>query len=218
MRQESLQRSVTPPTPRDRPAPIPPVPPTPTKVDNTWGWMIFWIFVAFIGIIIFSVYLVLTEYPVELDNQYPMDYHTVDERYNDLQEMSREFDRRYQFAFLGDTSEGVNRWRFSLQDQQGHPISGADIRLLVTREATTTQDIDLGALPYVDGYYETEFNLPAGGTWLLNMNLYVKELQVARQFVVRIPVGDDKSAEERAINARERVELLRQKQTEMSGQ
>jgi nitrogen fixation protein FixH len=147
-----------------------------------------------------------------MDNQYDMNYHSVDEQYNDLMEMSREFDRRYDFVWSGKKQLGPNQWRFSLRDKQGNSISSAEVRLLVTREATTKQDIDLGALPYVDSYYIAELDVPAAGTWLLNMNLLVKDLRVNRQFIMDLPATTaQKTDAEKLINARKRIEALESK-------
>ena len=181
------------------------------KPDNRWAWGISIVFLIFIALIILTVKIASVDYPVEMDNHFRQDYHYVDANINELQIMSDEFDAQgLKLHFPEQLKLGANSFSFLLQDSSGEPVRDAALHLLVTREATTQDDIDAGLLVYRNGKYHAEpVELSQPGIWILNVEVKLAELSIIRKSHLTIPFSKDfKSPQTRRVNARARKASL----------
>jgi len=181
------------------------------KPDNRWAWGISIVFLLFTAFIIWTVKIATVDYPVEMDNHFRQDYHYVDANINELQLMSAEFDAQgFKLHFPEQLKLGTNRFSFLLQDSHGKPVKDASLHLLVTREATTQDDIVAGALIYRNGKYHAEsVELSQPGIWILNVEVKLAELTIIRETHLNIPISKKfKSPMTRKVNARARKASL----------
>ncbi|MDT8445764.1 MAG: FixH family protein [bacterium] len=155
---------------------------------NYWPWAILALFGGMVLSVSMVINLSLTHARVELDNQYPYDYHQVDDRFAELEQMARDFSQQsYALEPVGLPQLGSNAPQLRLS-RLGEPVAQAQIQALWTRPATTKADQSLGQAVYVDGLYRFEPQaLSQGGCWHLNTYVQVGGLEVARQFVYYLP-------------------------------
>ena len=174
--------------------------------DNTWAWGITIAIVLFIGLIILTVKIAMVDYPVEMDNQYRESYQYIDANYNELLKMSREFDSQgYQLLFPNQIQLGENQWKFTLKDKSGNSISDAELILLISREATTVDSIDVGKLEFKNGHYVSgNISINSPGFWELILQIKLGDLKLTRKTLLEIPISNQNSEDSSAINARSR--------------
>ncbi len=154
---------------------------------NAWGWGILSVFVVFAGLVGLTIRVAVVDYPVELDNRRAGHYQWVDENINELLRMSAEFDQRgYALEVTAPAQLGENHWKFQLT-QNGEPVSEAQLSLLVTREATNEDDIDVGTLTNQDGLIQRICVLQQPGAWLLRVKIDVEDLRVIRTHLIEVP-------------------------------
>ena len=181
------------------------------KPDNRWAWGISIVFLLFTALIILTVKIATVDYPVEMDNHFRQDYHYVDANINELKLMSGEFDAQgFKLYFPEQLKLGTNRFSFILQDFRGEPVTDASLNLLVTREATTKDDIEAGQLIYKNSKYHSEpVVLDKPGAWILNVEVKLAKLTIIRKTHLTIPFSnDDISHQSGRINARARKASL----------
>ncbi len=136
------------------------------KEANFWPY-------AIVGMILTVVMLgawtikVALKNPVQLENSYMMKYQDVDEKINEILEKQRLFDMKYSMALDSNRLKlGKNRVEVKLFDKNGMPVSGAKIKVLLTRPDTAQYDIELDEFTYSDGrYLSREFTLEKRGRW-----------------------------------------------------
>ena len=154
---------------------------------NAWGWGILSVFVVFTGLVGLTIWVAVVDYPVELDNRRAGHYQWVDENINELLRMSSAFDQRgYALEVTAPAQLGENHWKFQLT-QNGEPISEAELSLLVTREATNEEDIEVGALTNQEDSFQGVVSLPQPGAWLLRVQIEVEDLRVIRTHLIEVP-------------------------------
>lgn len=179
--------------------------------DNTWAWGISISIILFICLIILTVKIATVDYPVEMDNYYSDDYQFVDANINQMLKMSEEFDSLgYQLEFPKKIQLGENQWIFTLKDKNGNSVSNAEIHFLVSREATTTEDMNLGQLNFKEGNFHSEsVNIPNLGFWQLILHINIGDLKVTRKTLLEIPTKSASSKKDNpAVNARSRIALI----------
>ncbi|WP_200762777.1 FixH family protein [Nitrosophilus alvini] len=134
------------------------------KSKNYWPHFI-------IGLVLFSAGLVgwtikaAIDNPVEMDNSYMLNYHTVDDNINDILKKQQIFDKNYKLAIENEKLElGKNRIVFKLFDKSGNIVENAKVSLLVTRPETVKYDKKIDA-KYIGDRYVAEVDLDLEGRW-----------------------------------------------------
>ncbi len=139
------------------------------KNRSLWPIGIMLIVLVVIGKIIWTLNLVSNS-KVYMDNRYfEDDYMKIDESYNDIQILQREFKNRYEIRVSTENLKvGDNTVKFYLQDKDGANILDADAAILLTRPHTSEDDMELKALAGEDGIYQTQsFEIDSVGRWQL---------------------------------------------------
>ncbi len=76
---------------------------------------------------------------------------------------------------------GASTVAFQLLDAHQEPVTNATVDLLLTRRATTAEDIPFGPLRYADGYYwADDLPLRKAGPWIFNLEIQLGDLRVIR--------------------------------------
>ncbi|MBC8259493.1 MAG: FixH family protein [SAR324 cluster bacterium] len=178
-----------------------------TKSDNSWAWGIVIVFLLFSALIVLTLKIAMLDYPVEMDNHFRKDYHFVDANINDLLRMSAQFDERgFKLQLPKQLKLGTNSLSFVLQDSNAEAVSGASLNLLITREATTKDDIVAGKLVFHDGKYHSEaIEILSPGIWILNVEITIADLRLIRKAYLAIPLPENlRHKDAKSVNAHTR--------------
>ncbi|NPA64880.1 MAG: hypothetical protein GXO16_07905 [Epsilonproteobacteria bacterium] len=134
------------------------------KERNYWPHFI-------MALVLFAVVLgvwtvkVAIDNPVELDNSFMMRYQQVDERYYEIEQAQRRFDRAYRVELENaKLQKGKNVLRIRVSDLNGTAMENARVELLITRPDTSRYDRKLQAI-YEGGLYRATVDLPLEGRW-----------------------------------------------------
>lgn len=148
---------------------------------NFWLYAMAGFFVVMLVVCAWTIKIAM-DHPVELDNHYRQSYQYVNENINQLLEMSAAFDEQgYHIKLSTPPQIGDNRLAFQLLDKNNQAIDQASIDLLITRRATTRDDMNIGFLTYDNGYYIADnVTFSSRGTWIFNLEIRLDGLQVNR--------------------------------------
>ncbi len=129
-----------------------------------------------VGLVIFAAILgvwtikAAMDNPVELDNSYMLNYHSVNEDINEILKKQQIFDRNYEISLLSPKiSYGKNEIVVLLKDKDGNLIKDGEIKILFTRPDTTKFDKKIEP-KYEKNGYKADVILDKEGRW----NLIVK--------------------------------------------
>ncbi|MDY0116347.1 MAG: FixH family protein [Sulfurimonadaceae bacterium] len=134
---------------------------------------IFFIFSACVTSIV-----VTTQYaPVELSDQYMMNYHEADAQANDLINAQIAFDKNYDFAYI---PEGLNLENteivYKITDKNQHAINDAKIKVVLTRPDQLQYNMEFENPTIRDGIYSfNDIKLPLEGRWNIIAKVEVGE-------------------------------------------
>jgi len=126
--------------------------------------------------------------PVHESNEYMLKYQTAEKDANEIIEAQQRFDKRYDLKLTGMKASDfkpehlkrkhgkivalnhLNRITYRLTDKEGHPVSDANVTLLLTRPHTGKEDQLFTHLPYKEGYYVVEkLELKNPGRYILRV-------------------------------------------------
>ncbi|MGK0288940.1 MAG: hypothetical protein ACI86H_000361 [bacterium] len=151
------------------------------SVKSYWPHFIIGFFLFAATGVVFTVKIALNN-PVELDNHYRADYHKVGDNINKILQMSQAFDKKgYSVKMLTLPKRGSNSLKFQILDKSGKSIQAKAVDLLVTRRATTKNDIVYGKLKFINGsYIAPNVKLALPGEWIFNLEVKIENLTVIR--------------------------------------
>ncbi len=129
--------------------------------------------------------------PVQLTNEYMMDYHNGDTNFNDLINQKIDFDKSYTIKFLTkDFSVDKNSLAYVIKDTSGKTIEDAKIDLVWTRPDLLEFDIKQENPTLVNGQYIfKETALPKEGRWNIIAHIAVGEK--ARYLSLKVDTRND---------------------------
>jgi len=150
---------------------------------NYWPSFLVFLFIVLSFVCGWTV-KVSMDHPVELDNLYRPGYQYINEHINELQSMSRTFDQKgYQVVFKSSPKLGKNTVEFSILNKDLLPVSNAQVDLLITRRATTKDDIRVGILNFESDVYKVrDIEISKPGPWIFNVQIQLDGLTVTRLF------------------------------------
>ncbi|KAK3606779.1 hypothetical protein CHS0354_018373 [Potamilus streckersoni] len=127
-----------------------------------------------------------------------------DENYLKLKKMENEFYRRgYNVVFPEKATAGVNRLEFKLVNVPTEKLQYAELYLLLTRPATTSQDILYGKMAYTGaGIFIADLNIPSGGDWVIRTMIKADGLELMKEGILTLPKnGGAKPATSNLLNS-----------------
>jgi len=172
------------------------------KKYQLWLLFFFFIFGFTFSLIIWTVKSA-EDTPVYEDRSFLSNYHSVDDKFNDIMSSNREFSKKYsvQFNINGNIVEGLNvndiyLGQRSLEKGGRHKdflnfgdknsitisireknsskvVTDANITLLFSRAIESNGDMELNSTKAIDGLYKFHANIPYRGYWNLNAKLIV---------------------------------------------
>jgi len=135
-----------------------------------------------LGLVLFAVALgvwtikVAIDNPVELDNSFFMDYQKVDEEYYKIEQIAKEFEKKYRVELVNKKlKSGEETLIIVVEDREGNPVPNGKVEILVTRPNTSQYDQKVEAV-YRDGWYEARVTLPLEGRWDIIAKVTVGDL------------------------------------------
>ncbi len=136
------------------------------KEINFWPYTIVGMILTVVMLSAWTIKVALKN-PVQLENSYMMKYQDVDDNINEILAKQRTFDSKYTVSLDSNRLvNGENRVEVRLADKSGMPVSGAKIKVLLTRPDTAQYDIELDEFTYTDGrYLSREFTIRKSGRW-----------------------------------------------------
>lgn len=136
-----------------------------TNVEkNYWPHFIVALVLFAVGLGVWTIKAAIDN-PVELDNSYMLNYHTVDSDINDILKKQQNFDNNYKLDLLTQKlNSGENLIEIVLKDKNDNIIDNAKVEILVTRPDTTKFDKKLTA-SFKNGKYIAKVNLEKEGRW-----------------------------------------------------
>ncbi|NPA28753.1 MAG: hypothetical protein GXO33_01050 [Epsilonproteobacteria bacterium] len=147
------------------------------KERNFWPYAILGMILTVVMLGIWTIKIAVTN-PVQMSNDYMMNYQDVDENYNELQARQKAFMSKYEIDLSRSRLEphhGLVVVRVT--DKSGKPVVGADVIAVVQRPTTNKYNIELKKFRYErDSYVSEPFDFKGVGRW----NIQVK-----------VKVGDD---------------------------
>jgi nitrogen fixation protein FixH len=127
------------------------------------GMAIFGIFSACVASIV-----VTTQYaPVQLSNDYMMNYHEADSKANRLIDAQIAFDKKYNLKYLHTTLDVENSSvSYKITDKNQKAIDDAKIKILVTRPDEVKHNMEFDKPEISNGVYSfRDIKLPLEGRW-----------------------------------------------------
>ncbi len=135
-----------------------------------------------IGLVIFAISLgvwtvkTAIDNPVEIDDSYMMSYQELDKNIYKIEKMKKEFDKKYDVKFLtSKLNYPKSEIMFVILDKNGHPVTNADVDVLITRPETNKLDIQKKA-QFKDNKYIVDVTLPKEGRWNVLLKIKVGDI------------------------------------------
>lgn len=114
-----------------------------------------------------SIFVTTKYAPVQLSNEYMLNYHDADAQANDLINAQIAFDKEYDMSYI---SEGLNKENtvisYKLTDKNQKSINDAKIKILVTRPDQLQHSMEFENPTVEEGVYSfSAIELPLEGRW-----------------------------------------------------
>jgi len=142
-----------------------------------------WPIAIITGIILVIIACGLTIYvsflqPLHEDRDLMLDYHTLDANVNDVIIAEVSFKKKYDLTYIGEgVSQEGSTIAYRLEDKNGQPVNGAEIKLSVVRPIVHAADINVSVPRIENGnYYFDNVKVPEKGRW---------------NILVKVSVGDE---------------------------
>ncbi|WP_456380840.1 FixH family protein [Hydrogenimonas sp.] len=141
---------------------------------NYWPYAIVGMILTVVLLGIWTIKVAVSN-PVQLDNNYMMDYQDVDENINEILAQQKVFDSKYRVDMTQNRlKKGENRVIVALTDINGDPVDGAEIIAIVARPTTLKGEKKLGPFKREERFYVSDsFVLEHGGRWNIQVKIKV---------------------------------------------
>lgn len=135
--------------------------------------------------------VVAVKHPVQLSNEYMMNYHDGDASFNDLVEQKIAFDKAFNIKLLNKKISKDNMaLAYSIKDKSGKVIEDAKINIIWTRPDTKDFDIKQKNPTLVNGQYIfKQTMLPKEGRW--NIIAHITVGDQARYYSLKVDTRND---------------------------
>ncbi len=140
---------------------------------NFWPYAILGMILTVVMLGIWTIKIAVTN-PVQMANDYMMNYQDVDENYNELLARQKAFESKYEID-LGRSRLAPHHGEVIVRvtDKSGKPVQGAEITAVVQRPTTNKYNITLDKFRYErDLYISKPFDFEGVGRW--NIQVKVK--------------------------------------------
>lgn len=141
---------------------------------NYWPYAIVGMILTVVLLGIWTIKVAVSN-PVQLDNNYMMNYQDVDANINEILAKQKVFDSKYRVDLTQNRLKiGENRVVVALTDIHGNPVADAEIVAIVARPTTLKGEKKLGTFKR-DGklYVSDTFVLERGGRWNIQVKVVV---------------------------------------------
>ena len=136
------------------------------SAGKKWPWIIGVSIVAVIGFSIATIKVALNN-PVEMSEYGMQNYHSYDDKVNDIIKAKISFDQNYTIAFLTpQITEKSALIAYKISDKSNNAINDAKVEVVLTRPDTTDFDLNLSNPTVNEGKYTfNAVDLPKVGRW-----------------------------------------------------
>ncbi len=144
------------------------------KEKSYWPEGITAIVLVVVGLIIWTVDIAISN-PVSNEKKFGMKYQDVDENYNEIQKMQKDFLSAYKVETLNSKlAIGSNKIEMRLVNIDKKPVQDAEVDIVLSRPHTDADNKPLGTPTYKDGIYESKsFEVKKEGRYRLVYNIKV---------------------------------------------
>jgi hypothetical protein len=113
-----------------------------------------------------TVYIALMQ-PVEENDDLMLDYHTLDTNVNDVIANAIIFNQKYDLSYTGEgVSTQGSTLSYRIVNKAGEPVNDAEFTVVLTRPATSKENIALGQPEVSEGeYVYKNVTVPKAGRW-----------------------------------------------------
>ena len=145
-------------------------------LNNISGIIIICIGLFVTSMVVWTVYKAIS-HPVQMENLYQSDYHSVDYTYNDIRRDIALFNTKYTLDInTKELNRGTNQILLSVVNKQTKQLQDTNITLLLTRPHTNNENQDILISKIKDQYSSEIFNIKNIGRYKFLIQIKIDDI------------------------------------------
>ncbi|MEA1893431.1 MAG: FixH family protein [Campylobacterota bacterium] len=143
-----------------------------------WPYTIAFLILMVFGFCVATI-MIANTLPVEKSDSFMTSYQDANTNANKLIQARIDFNKKYKLEYISDKLDAKGTvFRYKITDLDSNPVSGADIKVIITRPNKHKYDIELNNPVFKNGVYEFPSTvLPKEGRWDIMAKINVGKYQ-----------------------------------------